>query len=378
MTMFVSRQDLFAVGRRALAATPGIRLNPAVADIPGSDLNVVLGMMAVIGETISARGARGMRGCFAELARGSQQDRLFYDRAGLTRFGTNQATVDLELFRSTPSVATPGTVHAGDVVQTPSGVQFGLSRDAVFGDYDTLVAVPAQALVAGPDGNVPPTDLSTGMGVSSFSSTPFDPTLQVRNTSSAAGGTDVEDDIPYLGRYRSFFPTLSKGVMGAIEYGALQVPGVAVATATEIANPVGGYPVAFIQLVIGDRNGNATSTMVQKVSDILLDYRAFGMPVEVLIGSVVYQTVQWKLAFQVGVDEQLAIERVRAVTVAVSQFLPPGPDRGVLYRANLMAAAKQVPGVVIRDDSLVDPAGDIIPVTTQQMIRVLPTQVTFV
>jgi hypothetical protein len=83
------------------------------------------------------------------------------------------------------------------------------------------------------------------------------------------------------------------------------------------------------------------------------------------------------LAFAQGIDESLAISRVRAVTVAVAQFLPPGPANGILYRANLIAAAQQVPGVVIADSSLESPAGDVVPTSAQQMLRVLPTSVTF-
>jgi len=378
MTMFATRQELFAVGRRALASTPHLRLNPAVADIPGSDLNVVLGMFAVIAETVAARGARGMRGAFAELARGPQQDRLFYDRAGLLRFDAHQATVDLDLYRDPPGSATPGTYPAGSIVQTPSGLQFATTSDAVFGDYDTLKRVSAQAMLVGSDGNVPPTDSTAGVGISVFATAPFDPNLSVRNLQSAAGGTDAEDDIPYLGRYRAFFPTLSKGILGAIEYGAQQVPGIAVATASEIMNPDGGYPAASVQLVIGDQNGNATSAMVTQVATSLLSYRSAGIKVEVLTGTVVYQQVQWALAFRTGTVESIARERVRAVTVAAAQFLPPGPNKGKLYRSSLFAAARQVPGVILTEDSLRYPIGDVVPASAQEMIRVLPSQVTFV
>jgi uncharacterized phage protein gp47/JayE len=375
--LLVTRADLFSAGRQALAATPGIRLNPTVADIPGSDLNVVLGMMATLGEEVSSRGATALRGVFAELARGSQLDQVIYDRSGLLRFGAWPATVDLALIRPAPSSATPGTFSAGSLVQTGDGVQFALVQDAVFGDYDTEVDVEAQAVVAGAAGNVPNSNPTTGAGIVSFVTTPFDTTLTVQNGAPAAGGTDAESDISFLGRYRGYFATLARGTLGAIEYAALQVPGVAVATATEITDPTGGYPVAAISLVVGDLNGNATSSMLTAVSNSLLGYRAAGIPVYVTGGVVAYVSVAWSLAFAQGIDESLAISRVRAVTVAVAQFLPPGPANGILYRANLIAAAQQVPGVVIADSSLESPAGDVVPTSAQQMLRVLPTSVTF-
>jgi uncharacterized phage protein gp47/JayE len=350
-----------------VATTPNVRLNPQVADIPGSDLNVAIGIDSVIGEEVSMRGAAAMRGAFAELARGAQLDRVIADRSPLRRFGSTPAKVDLVLARPAPGSATPFTYEAGSVV-IAGGTQFGLDADAVFGDFATTITVAATATTAGADTNV------AAGAVNGFSTTPFDTTLTVTNPASAAGGTDREDDIAFLGRYRSFFPTLSKGVLGAIEFAALQVPGIAVATATDILNPSNGFPAAIVQLVIGDRSGNATSGMIQAVSNKILGYRAGGIQVVVLGGVVAYQSVQWALAFKVGMDEKLATQRVRAVTVALSQFLPPG---GTLYRSKLISAASQVPGVIIRDSSLLYPLGDVEPAAGNQMLRILPSQVTF-
>ena len=62
----------------------------------------------------------------------------------------------------------------------------------------------------------------------------------------------------------------------------------------------------------------------------------------------------------------------------LAQYLPPGPQNGVLYRSNLIAAAKSVPGVIVRDDALAFPLGDVVPSSPVEMLRVLPTSVTFV
>jgi uncharacterized phage protein gp47/JayE len=371
MTMFATRSDLFAVGRRSIIDTPGTRINPAVIDVPGSDLNIEVGIAAVIGEEVSSRGAVALRGAFAELSRGSQLDRVIYDRSGLLRFSATPASVDIVLSRPTPAAASPGVYPATSIVQTGDGIQFATITDATFGDYTTSIAVSARALEVGIGSNVP------AGAITSLGTSAFDSTITVANPTPAAGGTDAESDIQFLGRYRGFFPTLSKGILGAIEYGAKQVPGVAVATATEILNPSSGYPAAINQLVIGDRDGNATLTMIQAVSDMLLGYRAAGIPAIVLGGTVTFQAVQWSLAFKTGFDEKLAVSRVQAVTVAVSQFLPPGPENGILYRSSLIAAAKQVPGVIVSDSSLVFPLGDVVPVAVTEMIRVLPTGVTF-
>ena len=376
-TLFPTAQELFSVGRRAVVVTPTTKINPAVVDVPGSNINLVVGTSAVLGQEIVKRGADALRGAFIDSARGAQLDRVVFDRTGLLRFSATPATWDLVISR--PSGPSTGTYPAGSRITAPDGTQYGTNADVVFGASDLALPVSVTALVAGEAGNLPGTTLLA------FVDQPFDSTLTVApaidpfgNPKTAAGGTETETDIQLIGRTRGFFPTLRRGVLGAIQFGALQVDGVAVATATEIANPGTGFPAAFVQLVIGDRNGNASTVMIQEVIDTLLEFRAAGIPVQVLGGTVTNIAVTWKLAFLTGFDEQLATARVRAVTVALAQFLPPGPQSGILYRSNLIAAAKSVPGVIVRDDSLAYPLGDVVPSSPVEMLRVLPTSVTFV
>lgn len=378
-SMYPTASELFQVGRRAVVATPNTKINPAVADVPGSNVNINIGTGAIIGQEIVARGAAAMRGAFIDSSRGPQLDRVVFDRTGLLRFSATPSTWDLSLIRTIPGVPTPGTYPAGSRITSPDGVQFASNADAVFGNFDVRVDVSFTAIESGEAGNLP------GSTLLSFVDQPFDSTLTVipvyggvgGTPVDAAGGTETETDIALIARTRGFFPTLRRGVLGAIEYAALQVPGVAVATATEIANPGTGYPAAFVQLVIGDRNGGSTTTMIQAVVDKLLEYRAGGIPVQVLGGTVTYLAVAWSIGILTGYDESLALSRVRAVTVALAQYLPPGPATGVLYRSALIAAAKTVPGIVLRDDSLVSPVADIVPASQTEMLRVLATAVTF-
>jgi uncharacterized phage protein gp47/JayE len=359
-----------------VVTTPGTRVNPAVVDVPGSNINIAVGTSAVLGQEIVKRGADAVRGAFIDSARGAQLDRGVFDRTGLLRFSATPATWDLILSR--PSGPSTGTYSSGSRITAPDGTQYGTNADVVFGTTDLSLPVSVTALVAGEAGNLP------GNTLLAFVDQPFDSTLTVApaldsfgNPSTASGGTETETDIQLIGRVRGFFPTLRRGVLGAIQFGALQVDGVAVATATEIANPTTGFPAAFVQLVIGDRAGNASSVMIQAVIDTLLEFRAAGIPVQVLGGQVVQQAVTWKLAFLTGFSEALAVARIRAVSVALAQYLSPGPEGGTLYRSSLISAARSVPGVIIADDSLVVPAFDVVPATPTTMIRVLSTGVTF-
>ena len=365
---FATRSDLFQVGRAAIAATPNIKINPSVVDVPGSDLNLIVGVPSVMGEEVSARGAMALRGAFAELARGSALDRVLYDRYGLLRFSAQPATVDLVLSRPTPPGPMPGTIDAGSVVQAPDGTQFGLDVDVTWSSGQLTATVSATALVNGSGGNV------VAGSITSWATAPFDPSITVINPAPASGGIDAESDVQFLGRARGYFPTLARGTLGAIEFGAKQVPGVAVATAIEITNPTTGYPAAWVQLTIGDSQGNASSDLIKAVATALLAYRSAGIYVQVIGGIVFQQTVAWSLSYISGTNEALAMSRVQAVTVAISQYLAPG---ATLLRSALISAAQSVPGVIVSDSSLVIPAGDVIPSTPQTMIRIAAGDVTF-
>ena len=350
-TTFATRADLYSVGRAAIAATPGIKINPSVIDIPGSDLNIVVGTSSVMGEEVSARGAMALRGAFAELARGPALDRVLYDRYGLFRFSAQPSTVDLMLSRPGPGALT-GTISAGSACQTPDGTQFGLDVDVTWGAGQLTATATATALQPGSGGNV------AAGSITSWATSIFDPSITLTNPTPASGAIDAEQgtagDVTFLGRSRGFFPTIARGTLSAIQFGARQVPGVAVATAIEIENPTTGYPAAIVVLTVGDQNGNASSSLLKAVANALLAYRALGIYVMVLGGVVFQQAVQWTLSFLSGTNEALAESRVRAVSVAVAQFLAPG---ATLLRSSLISAAQSVPGVIVGDSSLVTPAG---------------------
>lgn len=369
MSDLPSRSQLFETGRRFLVTAAAPQLNPAVADVPGSDLNLLLGAASLMGEELVAAIAACMKGLFVETATGDKLARVAFDRYGLTSQSANPASVDLTLSRPLPGGATPGTVSSGTRVQTASGTQFATNVDAVFGDFTTSVTVAATALTAGPDGNVASATLTT------FADAVFDATLSVTNPAAAAGGTTAETDDDFKSRIRGFFPTLRRGTLGAIEFGARQVAGVAVATATEITNPDSGMPAGAVQLTVGDRDGGASSVMLQAVRDILVYYRAAGIPVLVQGGTVTNQDVIWDLDFESGTDQQARIAEVRAVTVAVAQFLAPGET---LLRASLIAGARAVPGVIVNAGSLVLPAGDVVPVDNTVLLRIASEDITFV
>lgn len=377
-----SRTDLFQVGRRSLITTPGLRVNPKSVDVEGSDINVLLGAMSLMGEEVVASVAVCMRGLFVETAEGDRLDRVAFDRYQLTRLPAAPATVTLT-FRRPNAGFGAFTYTAGSRIQTPSGTVFATDLDTVFGAADLEKTAPATALVAGPEGNVP------AETITQFVDQPADASLTSTNEDTggapgaasfipggAAGGVDAETDPEFRARILDFFPTVRRGTIGAIEFGARLVPGVAVARAIEIENVIGGQPIpaCLVQLIVSDRNGGFSQAMLQQVRDILIQFRAAGIPVQVTGGVVANQLVQWRIAFVSGFNQQKVQDEVRAVTSAAAQFLRPGET---LYKSALIAAARTVPGAVIDAASLVLPLGDTIPVDLTQLLRIPTENVSF-
>lgn len=364
-----TRADLFNVGRRAVVNTPNQRINPEVIDLAGSDANLILGAMSLIGEEIVAALASCMRGLYIETARADQLDRRAFDNFGLVRFSATPARVDVTLERPAPGPA--GTYAAGSRVQTPNGTQYATDTDLVFAGATLEGTVSATALVSGPDGYV-----SAG-AITQFLDQPFDTTFTVTNTFGAGGGAEAESDTEFRGRIRDVFPTVRRGTLGAISFGGLQVPGIAVAKSFEILNPAPVLlPAAFVQLIVSDRDGSTPlpSGLVQDVTDTLIEFRAAGIPVQVLGGSVQNVGVTWDLDFVAGFDSVSVTEQVRSATVATAQFLAPN---GPLFRSSLISAARTVPGAIVRDTSLVAPLGDVYPATPDVLIRIRPSDVAF-
>jgi uncharacterized phage protein gp47/JayE len=362
-----TRADLFQSARRSILASNAPRVNPKVVDVDGSNLNLIANSAAVVGEELSRAFQGCVQGLFGETARRAKLDRYVMDRTGgqLPRKDAKGATVALTLSRPN-AVGGVGVVPVGTRVTTASGVIFSLDADVPFGIADVSVAGNATCSFTGPGGRV-----AAGL-VNKFVDTPFDGTIVVTNAASA-GGVDEEDDVRYFGRYLGFFPTIRRGVEAAIRQAALVVAGVEIATVVEVISTT-GMPAAFGQLVVGDSDGNSSPAMLQSVRDSLLGFRALGIPISVLGGVIAYQPVTWQnLAYLSGYDSLSVQASLKAVTAALTQFLNPNQ---VLYRSDLIAAAKSVPGLVLSSNSLSVPAGDIVPISTSTILRTRQSDVT--
>lgn len=367
-----NRSDLFDAGAReviarAEARAPGKRLSPKAIYTEGSDINVLVAGGSAMAEEVLRQHAAAEADKWLDSARGDALDRLILDRTAreLPRKGAAPAYVTATLERLEGTLLAI-SLSAGKRVKTGSGIEFELmSAVALSAGQKGPLNVPCRAVLAGTEANIDKGALEEIVGSP-------DPKLTVTNADFGAGGYDREPDAAYRERGRAFFRTARRGTLGAIELGALSTPGIAYATVDEQLDDFGD-PTGYVFVYAGDVNGQANQVLVQQLKYGLREYRAGGI-VPLVVGAVPeYVDVTYKPAVLAGYDPQTVFDQLRFATVAlVNQTSPNKP----LERSLLMALARRVPGLVVRDDLLVSPVGDLYPTAPGRVLRTTPDRVT--
>ena len=345
---------------RSQARPVGERITPEQVRTPGSDINLIGGGASVMGEEVVRALGRSTSDLTLDGASGLALDRYVADRYSpyIARKSAAPARAQLQ-FTRTSAAAGAVTQTLGDIMRTGGGVRFSMLADAAFGALSLgPVTVNSQAVEAGTAGNV------AANTIVSFVTARVDTTLLVTNPEAAAGGDFTESDENLRARARAFYAQARRGTLGAIEFGALTVPGVRQALAEEVLNSR-GWPNGYIYLFIADANGQSNTVLNTEVLAALDEYRAGGAIVNVFGAVPTYQAIQYLLRYQSGTDTAAAFDAVRAATVAQVNALAPG---ATLERSLLFATARSVSGVIVEDDAVVAPTGDIVP-TAGQIIR---------
>ena len=288
MADFPTWRELFAIARNAiLAGNPDIR--PDVVDTPGTNANILTGMMALVGEQIVRQAAVAMSRAIPSLATGEWLDRLAWDWYGMTRNPATKAQVTLTFSRTDTSQA--DTIPKGTKVSTEDGsIVFETDDDLNIGAGEASGQITATCVEAGDKGNV-----LAGTLIKLLSTLPG---WSVTNEQQAAGGTDEESDEHLRWRMRNYWAAQQRGTKAAIEYGAKQVPGVAYAVVTESLEG----STLKVTLTIADQTGNASQSMISAVEQELYNWRAAGVTVEVQGGSVQWITIKVKVTVGSGWD----------------------------------------------------------------------------
>lgn len=365
-----TRIELFRRFRNAAIAVPNTRVSPREIDREGSDLNLIAAAVSVLGEEIVARLATAIEGVFEDTATGDRLDRVGFDRKGQPRKPAETSKGLISVSRPTFAVGA-GSIQGGVRGSTPSparirtaeGIVYFLTEPISFGATDLgPLEATVEADLAGLAYEVADGQSWTWVDV------PFDPSIVISNPAEMAGAADEEDDGAYRARLKTFFSTIHRGTLQAIQYGLEATPGIASASVAESIAET-GYPAGSVQAFILDSLGRANQTLAAEGLLELTSFRAAGIPVFVIPGTPEYINVEIQnSAFDTSIvlDTSAAAETVRARIIAALNNQIPGAN---LLRSTILAAARSVPGFVIEDSDLIEPAATLIPSTPESAFR---------
>lgn len=367
---FTSRQELFRIARDVVLLLEG-RITRESIERPGSDSNIlvssgVAGAEEVVGQLIDV-----CAGQFLDSAEDEVLDRLVFDRYGLTRKAASNS-LGTAVFSTTAPTGSAFTIPQNTILSTAAGLQFITTLDTSFPAASTgPVFVPIRSVLAGADQQAAIGEITSIIGT--ITGAPSD--LVVTNTVATAGAADRESNESLKDRARRFFITARRGTLGALETGALAVPGVVSATAIESIDSL-GRPSRFVQLVVTDRFTEVladlgtedptydaqSQQLALQVYNSLSDVRVGGMFVQVIVAQVILQQVVLQLTFSAGVDADVVALQARARVVNLINQLGPGeqfnPDDGV-------EALRSITGLIITENEIASPVGPIVPNTAQ-------------
>lgn len=383
MPDFPKAADLFRVFRDE-AVSRSRRLTVNAVDRDGSDSNIMGYSAAVVGEEVIGQLATVEENFWLDSTRGAKLDKWAWDRYGMTRKQAAPALVEIA-FSTTAGAPSAFAIPPGTKVATSDGKEFQTVVGIVYpqGSTGPVVAV-ARSTLAGIDQNITAGAIKS---ITSFiTGRPTD--LTVTNPLAAAGGDNVEKDDEYKSRIRRFWKAARRGTKGALETGALAVPGVVRAVAVEGLQSY-GYPSRAVTIVIADRFTDAlvrqgvavpsyetqSQALAQLVKNSLLEYRGYGMPVSVIVSQVQLLAVVLRLRFQATVQNTDALALyARTLIAQYINELDPGEAFVPVDAERLL---RSVGGLDILGDEIASPVGPVVPTSPYQVLRTSLGLVTF-
>lgn len=259
-------------------------LQNARPDIRAADGDVSLAMVhggAGMANAVLRFAAQKYKETFIDGATGDALTALVDDHFNLQRQEATAASVTAQFERTSGGSA--GTILAGTTIATETdengeAIEFTTDTNiTVTAGQNGPYSVTATASTTGRDTNV-----AASTVVRLIDEPSFDSTFSVTNLATAAGGNDEEKDPELRSRVRSYFKTLRKGTLAALEQGAKDdVPEVRVAVATEDNN-------GNVTLYVSDSDGNSSVEMINDVTTaITVDWKAAGTRLTITGGAQV-------------------------------------------------------------------------------------------
>lgn len=347
-----SRRDLFEIGANVIRDR-ATRIDPAQIETDGSDVNIMLASEAAMTQEVVRQLGLSSSRLLLDGARGEFLDRYGWDRYQIERKGASAAVGTVEFSRVSAAVG-GGTIDDETLLQTDTGIQYVTQAAVTFGASDVgPISVTVRAVEAGKESQ------AGEDRINAFVSPPFDNTITVTNPEATAGGEPRESDELYKERLRDAFRTARRGILAAIEQGALEVPGVVSAKTVEAVEE-DGTPARFVELFIADSDGIASAALATLVQNSLGEFRAGGIFVRVSTSTPVFVDIRLRLRFAAGTDTLSLTGRVRSAVLA---FVNALPTQTTLFVNSLEGILSRfVPnGLVVEDDAVIAPVGDIIP-----------------
>jgi uncharacterized phage protein gp47/JayE len=342
-----THEELFEVGLgEALAIDP--KVSETVARTPGSTIWWQLNSGAAIGSEVAYQLYERLRNLYLDTATGAGLDRLGADRYFVERQQATAGRVLLEFTRATSTGLL--TIPIGTEVSDPANtVVFSTDTELQIPDGETVGSVEATSVALGSDQKADEDTLTRIVGGT------IETGLTVTNPERSAGGNDRESESEYRERVRSVFVNARRGTVSALEQGALTVDEVRTASAYEVRDSA-GCPNGYVDLWVADQLGNANSTMIAEVEEVLDEWRPAGVPVDVQGGTPIDRQIRVRVSFEAGTSSSAALLQVRRAIVSfVNQLKVRSEDtveaalasgRSVLTPGLIDHAVRTVPRVV--------------------------------
>lgn len=346
-----TRLDLFAIGRDYIRQRAR-KIDPAQVNIVGSDANLFVGSTSFIGREIVTQILFAINNLLLDGAERVHLDRYAWDRYRIIRKGASSAYGQVTFYRDSVAGGV-GTIPLGTLLATRTGIEYITLSSASFGVADSEITVDIRSVQAGA------IQQAGANSIRRILVPPFDPTIRVYNAEPTAHAEDAELDEVFRERIRDFWLANSKGILGAIEYGARKVPGVASAYAVEALTPE-PRPARVVNLFIADSSGIASTAISNLVHSELMNWRAGGITVIVYTCSVQTVPIILNLQFQAGVPTAPVVEKIRTVMTESVNTL--GANQ-TLFRSQLGSILEMFKpaGLIPNNNSIVEPAGDVVP-----------------
>lgn len=330
-------QDFYNLG---LAAATTANTDLSVND--GDIVDFLLSAAAAMADFCDQERAEDHKNSSVDGAEEDELTELADDHYDIDRQPATAATVTLSFSRPFDAGAEPaGSLLAGFECSTVTdqvgdSVRFVTDVDVNFALAQLgPIAVQATAILTGPDGNVD----QTGR-VTTLIDTAFDSSIAVTNTTVAAGGNVEESDPEVRIRIRDRPKSLRRATRAALVTGALVVPEVRVASATE------NLTAGTVTVSVSDASGNSNAEMI---NDVILEeenWRALGIPLSVVGGVRVVADVTVQLTLT---DGAALTGLSTPVSDSVSGEIDKLTQGDILYDTIMTTAARNVSPELIRD-----------------------------